>query len=147
MPLPTITASAVRAKPSAAWAWTATPFIERTWSEGHTISALSSGCLTRLIIAEAMNESSSLNPSSVMIAIRFAVMSVLPSLLHLQPDDGARRLAPRDFPEARAVVQGLGAEPHRHVAGAAFLVDRIRLDEPRAALAGIGDRAAKQRMR
>jgi len=69
-PLPTITASASHAKDSGAWRSTRTPLPEATTGSGETISACQPGRLTRLRIAEAMKESSSLKPSKVRIAMR-----------------------------------------------------------------------------
>src|SRR5688500_15481709 len=81
-----MTASASRAKLNGAWEWTTTPFMDATRSEGQTIRAFSSGCLTRFDMAEAINESSSLKPSKVRMAIRTCtrglIRDVHEALLH-----------------------------------------------------------------
>src|SRR5262245_40581780 len=59
------------------------------------MTALSSGCLTRLIIAEVMNESSSLNPSSVTMAIR-----ILESCTVREPGNSRFRMRKRIFHRA-----------------------------------------------
>ena len=57
------------------------------------------------------------------------------------------RPASCDLVESRGVVHRPGAEPHCLVAAASRTVDRIRLEQPRAAPARVGDRALEQAAR
>lgn len=68
--LPTSTMFASHAKESGCWRSTRTPFDEVTTGLGLVISAFQPGRLTRLRIAAAMKESSSLKPSKVRTVIR-----------------------------------------------------------------------------
>ena len=72
MPLPKITASAWLANSSGRCACTVTPFIEVTCEVGLAISAFQPCAPRRLSRPSAMNESSSLKPSKVRIAMRTA---------------------------------------------------------------------------
>src|SRR4026208_2384133 len=100
-PLPTITASASHAKLNGAWDWTTTPFIDATRADGHPLRALSSGCLTRFSMAEAINGSSSLKPSNVRMAIRMRALRCLTSRFCCAWDD--RRRSRARYPQRPAV--------------------------------------------
>jgi hypothetical protein len=69
IPLPTITASARVASARVAWACGTTPFIDVTVSVGDAIEMRQPGAAARLRMPSAINESSSLKPSKVTIAI------------------------------------------------------------------------------
>ena len=68
-PLPNKTASAVLANSRGCCARTVTPFIEVTEADGHVICTFQPNYFMRLMILAAINESNSLNPSKVKIAM------------------------------------------------------------------------------
>ena len=78
MPLPTMTASAPGTSARLDWAWTTTPFIDVTIGSGQQRVTRQPGFLMRLRTPKATNESSSLKPWKVRMAMCMAAIVIEP---------------------------------------------------------------------